>query len=44
MRNGSPRRPAVEVTLMMAPPPALIISGTAKRMHMYELVRQELTV
>jgi hypothetical protein len=34
MRNGSPRRPAVDETLMITPPPALIISGTAKRVHM----------
>jgi len=30
--------------LTMAPPPALIISGTTKRMHMYEEVRHELIV
>ena len=34
MRKGSPRRPAPEVMLTMAPPPALIISGTANRVHM----------
>ena len=28
----------------LAPPPALIISGTVKRMHMYDDVRQELMV
>jgi hypothetical protein len=41
MRNGSPRRPAIDEMFTMAPPPALRISGTTKRMQRYELVRQE---
>src|SRR5262245_43932438 len=41
MRKGKPRRPAPDEMLTMAPYPALSISGTANRMHKYELVKQE---
>jgi hypothetical protein len=41
MRNGRPRRPAPDEMFTIAPPPALIISGTTKRVQRYELVRQE---
>ena len=44
MRKARPRRPATDEMLTMAPPPALIISGTTKCVHMYDEVRQELTV
>ena len=36
--------PAIDEMFTIAPPPAFNISGTAKRVHMYELVRHELIV
>ena len=44
MRYARPRRPAIDAMLTMAPRPASIMAGTAKRVQRYELVRHELIV
>src|SRR5215510_4459527 len=41
IRKGKPRRPAPDEIFTIAPCPTLSISGTANRMHKYELVKHE---